>query len=166
MEQLIATPVRGSELILGKLIPYFAIGMLDMLLAVLMGQFLFHVPLRGNVALLFGLASIFLVGVLAMGMLISIVTKAQLVASQLAMTLTFLPAFLLSGFMFAIANMPRPIQWVTLRGPGPLLHHDPQGDLPEGRGAGDPRRRGGAAGRLRRGDGGPGRLEVQEEAGR
>ncbi len=64
-------------------------------------------------ALLFGMASIFLVGVLAMGMLISIVTKSQLLASQLAMVLTFLPAFLLSGFIFAIANMPRPIQWIT-----------------------------------------------------
>ena len=87
--------------------------MLDVLLAVLMGQFLFHVPLRGSVALLFGMAAIFLVGVLAMGMLISIVAKSQLLASQMAMTLTFLPAFLLSGFMFAIANMPRPIQVIT-----------------------------------------------------
>jgi ABC-2 type transport system permease protein len=113
MEQLIATPVRGSELILGKLIPYFTIGMLDMLLAVLLGQFLFHVPLRGNVALLFALASVFLLGVLMMGITISIITKAQVVACQLAMTLTFLPSFLLSGFIFAIVNMPRPIQWVT-----------------------------------------------------
>ena len=113
MEQLIATPVRGSELILGKLIPYFSIGLLDMVLAVLMGQFLFRVPLRGNVALLFGMASIFLVGVLTMGMLISILTKAQLLASQLAMIATFLPAFLLSGFIFAIANMPAAIRCIT-----------------------------------------------------
>lgn len=113
MEQLIATPVRGSELILGKLIPYFTIGMLDMLLAVLLGQFLFHVPLRGNVALLFALASVFLLGVLTMGITISIITKAQVVACQMAMTLTFLPSFLLSGFIFAIVNMPRPIQWIT-----------------------------------------------------
>jgi ABC-2 type transport system permease protein len=113
MEQLISTPVRGSELVLGKLIPYFAIGLLDMVLAVLLGQFMFEIPLRGNVALLFGVASIFLVGVLAMGMLFSIATKSQLLASQLAMTVTFLPAFLLSGFIFAIVNMPRPIQWIT-----------------------------------------------------
>jgi ABC-2 type transport system permease protein len=113
MEQLISTPVRGSELVLGKLIPYFAIGLLDMVLAVLLGQFMFAIPLRGNVALLFGIASIFLVGVLAMGMLFSIATKSQLLASQLAMTVTFLPAFLLSGFIFAIVNMPRPIQWIT-----------------------------------------------------
>jgi ABC-2 type transport system permease protein len=78
-----------------------------------MGQFLFHVPLRGSVSLLFGMSSIFLVGVLAMGMTVSIVAKSQLLASQLAMTLTFLPSFLLSGFMFMIANMPRPLQLVT-----------------------------------------------------
>lgn len=113
MEQLISTPVKGPELILGKLVPYFAIGLLDVLIAVLLGQFLFHVPLRGNVALLFGMASVFLVGVLAMGITISIAAKQQLLASQLAMTLTFLPAFLLSGFMFAIVNMPKPIQIIT-----------------------------------------------------
>jgi ABC-2 type transport system permease protein len=113
MEQLISTPVQGSELVCGKLIPYFAIGLLDMVLAVTLGQFLFQIPLRGNVALLFGVASIFLIGVLTMGMLFSIATKSQLLASQLAMTATFLPAFLLSGFIFAIVNMPRPIQWIT-----------------------------------------------------
>jgi ABC-2 type transport system permease protein len=113
MEQLISTPVKGPELILGKLLPYFAIGMLDVLLAVLMGQFLFHVPLRGNVALLFAMAAIFLAGALSLGMLISIVTKSQLLASQLAMVLTFLPSFLLSGFMYAIGNMPPAIQFVT-----------------------------------------------------
>ncbi|RJP65928.1 MAG: ABC transporter permease [Candidatus Abyssobacteria bacterium SURF_17] len=113
MEQLISTPVKGHELILGKLLPYFLIGMVDVLIAVLMGEFLFHVPLRGNVALLFGLAAIFLVGALALGMVISIVTKSQLLASQLAMVLTFLPSFLLSGFMYAISNMPRPIQVMT-----------------------------------------------------
>ena len=113
MEQLISTPVRGPELILGKLLPYFAIGMLDVILAVLMGEFVFHVPLRGNVALLFGMAAIFLVGALSLGLLISIVTRSQLLASQLAMVLTFLPSFLLSGFMYAISNMPLPIRVIT-----------------------------------------------------
>jgi ABC-2 type transport system permease protein len=113
MEQLISTPVKATELILGKLLPYFAVGMLDVLLAVLMGEFLFRVPLRGNAALLFAMAAIFLAGALSLGMLISIVTKSQLLASQLAMVLTFLPAFLLSGFMYAISNMPQPIQWIT-----------------------------------------------------
>jgi ABC-2 type transport system permease protein len=113
MEQLISTPLRSEELILGKLLPYFVIGLVDVLFAVLMGQFLFHVPLRGSVALLFGLGAVFLTGALALGMVISIVTKSQLVANQVAMVVTFLPSFLLSGFMFAISNMPRPIRLVT-----------------------------------------------------
>lgn len=113
MEQLIATPIKGSELILGKLLPYFALGMLDVLLAVLMGEFLFEVPLRGNVGLLFGMAAVFLVGALSLGMFISIMTRSQLLASQLAMVLTFLPSFLLSGFMYSITNMPTPIQVMT-----------------------------------------------------
>jgi len=82
-------------------------------LAVVMGKFLFEVPLRGSVALLFVSSGAFLVGALSMGILFSIVARSQLLASQLAMMITFLPAFLLSGFVFAIANMPRPIQVVT-----------------------------------------------------
>lgn len=113
MEQLVSTPLKGPELIVGKLIPYFAIGMLDVLFAVLMGEFLFRVPLRGSSALLFGTAAIFLAGALSLGMVISIMTKSQLLASQLAMVLTFLPSFLLSGFMYAIGNMPSAIQAVT-----------------------------------------------------
>jgi ABC-2 type transport system permease protein len=113
MEQLISTPVKGSEIVLGKLMPYFGLGMLDVLLAVVMGEFLFHVPLRGSVALLFAMAAIFLAGALSLGMVISIVTRSQLLASQLAMVLTFLPSFLLSGFVYAIGNMPVPIQLAT-----------------------------------------------------
>ena len=113
MEQLIATPVTGAELILGKLAPYFVVGMLDVALAVAAGQFLFAVPLRGSGALVFAMAAVFLTGALAMGILISIVTKSQLLASQFAMVTTFLPAFLLSGFMYAIANMPAPIRIAT-----------------------------------------------------
>lgn len=113
MEQLISTPVRPAELILGKLLPYFVIGMLDVVIAVLMAVFLFDVPLRGSVGLLLAMAAVFIVGTLAQGILISTVARAQLLASQLAMVSTFLPAFLLSGFMFAIANMPVPVQALT-----------------------------------------------------
>ncbi|HRT43460.1 MAG TPA: ABC transporter permease [Phycisphaerae bacterium] len=113
MEQLIATPVRGIELVLGKLIPYFVVGMFDVLLAVLMTELVFHVPLRGNILLLFGTAAVFLSGALSIGMLISILTRNQLLATQLAMVLTFLPADLLSGFLSPIENMPRAIQLVT-----------------------------------------------------
>lgn len=113
MEQLISTPVRPVELITGKLAPYFAIGLLDMSIAVLMGEFLFHVPMRGSLVLLFAMACIFLVGAMSMGLLISVVTKNQLLASQMALVGTFLPAFLLSGFAFAIANMPVAVRAVT-----------------------------------------------------
>ncbi len=113
MEQLIATPVKSHELILGKIIPYFAIGMFDMLIIVLMGDLLFHVPMRGSYLLLFAISALFLVGVLGLGILISILTRNQLLAGQLAIIATFLPAFLLSGFIYPIENMPRAIQIVT-----------------------------------------------------
>lgn len=113
MEQLISTPVKPAELIVGKLVPYFAIGMLDVLIAVIMAVYLFDVPLRGSVVLLFAMAALFIVGTLSQGILLSTLAKQQLLASQLAMVSTFLPAFLLSGFMFAIANMPVAVQAFT-----------------------------------------------------
>jgi ABC-2 type transport system permease protein len=113
MEQLISTPIKGPELVIGKLIPYFTIGLFDVLLAVLMAEFLFHVPLRGSVVFLFAMAVVFLIGTMSWGILISINTKNQLLASQFAMVSTFLPSFLLSGFMFSIANMPDAIQVIT-----------------------------------------------------
>jgi ABC-2 type transport system permease protein len=113
MEQLISTPVRAPELVLGKLLPYAFIGLVNMLIAVLMAVFLFHVPLRGSVPLLFAVGTVFVVGTLAQGILISTLARRQLLASQMAMVSTFLPAFLLSGFAFAIANMPLPVQVVT-----------------------------------------------------
>jgi ABC-2 type transport system permease protein len=113
MEQLIATPITPPELVLGKLLPYFAIGFLDVVLAVIVGTLVFRVPFRGNLALLLGLSLIFLLGALSLGMVISIKARSQLVASQVAMVLTFLPSFLLSGFMYDIGNMPGWLQAVT-----------------------------------------------------
>jgi ABC-2 type transport system permease protein len=113
MEQLISTPVKRWELVLGKLVPYFVIGMLDVALAVGMGEVLFRVPFRGNLGLVFGTAAVFLTGALGMGLLISIVARTQALANQMAMVMTFVPAFLLSGLIFAIANMPLPIRAVT-----------------------------------------------------
>jgi ABC-2 type transport system permease protein len=121
MEQLISTPVKGRELILGKLIPYLALGQVDVLLAVLLGQFLFRVPLRGSVLLLFALAMLFLVGTMSLGIVISIAAKNQLLANQMAMILTFAPSFLLSGFVFPISNMPRAVQIVTYLVPARFL---------------------------------------------
>ena len=113
MEQLISTPMRPPELILGKLIPYLAIGLVDLVIAVSMAVFLFKVPLRGSVVLLFGVGTVFIVATLAQGILISTITRQQLLASQVAMVATFLPAFLLSGFAFAIANMPVVVRGIT-----------------------------------------------------
>ncbi len=113
MEQLISTPVKTPELIIGKLLPYFFIGFVDVALSVIMAVFVFEVPLQGSLLLLAVLSSIFLFGGLSLGILISIAAKSQLVASQISMVVTFLPAFLLSGFMYAIANMPKPLQVIT-----------------------------------------------------
>lgn len=113
MEQLISTPVRPLELILGKFVPYFTIGMIDLIIAVLMGRFVFMVPLRGNLFLLFVLSSIFLTGALGLGIVISIVAKNQLLASQMALLTSFLPTMLLSGFTYEIFNMPKAVQAVT-----------------------------------------------------
>ena len=113
MEQLMVTPVSAGELILGKLAPYFCIGLLDLLLCIGVGEFLFDVPLRGSLLLLGGLSILFLFGALSFGILLSIITKSQLLASQLAIVTTVLPAFLLSGFIFPLENMPAPIQAVS-----------------------------------------------------
>jgi ABC-2 type transport system permease protein len=113
MEQLIATPVSPLELIFGKLAPYFCIGVLDLILCICVGEFVFDVPLRGSLGLLGWVAMLFLFGALSFGILLSIITKSQLLASQLAIVTTVLPAFLLSGFIFPIENMPLPIQTVT-----------------------------------------------------
>ncbi len=113
MEQLIATPVQPIELFLGKMAPYFVIGVADVLFSVAMGVWVFDVPLRGSFAFLLGVTAMFLVGGLSLGIMVSTIAKSQLVASQLAMVATFLPAFLLSGFLYSIDNMPRALQVVT-----------------------------------------------------
>jgi ABC-2 type transport system permease protein len=113
MEQLISTPIRRGELILGKFIPYFMIGFFDLLVAISMGQFVFRVPFRGNLVLLLILSSIFLTGALSQGIYFSIVAKNQRLATQLAVLTTFLPTFILSGFIFPIYNMPKVIQVFT-----------------------------------------------------
>ena len=113
MEQLIATPVGTAELIVGKMTPYYLIGIIDMALSVVMATALFEVPFRGSLALLFVISTVFLFGSLSFGIIISIVTKSQLVSSQISVVATYLPAFLLSGFMFSISNMTRPLQVMT-----------------------------------------------------
>jgi ABC-2 type transport system permease protein len=113
MEGLMATPLKRAELLLGKLGPYFLIGMFDMTVVVAMGKFLFQVPLRGSPWLLFAMAAIFLIATLGQGLLISVSSENQLQAFQMAMLTTFLPSFLLSGFVFSIYLMPWPLQIVS-----------------------------------------------------
>ena len=113
MEGLMATPLKKTELLLGKLGPYFIIGMFDMLIVMGMGKFLFDVPLRGSGLLLLCLSALFLIATLGQGLLISVSAENQLQAFQMAMLSTFLPAFLLSGFVFSIYLMPWPLQIVS-----------------------------------------------------
>ena len=113
MEQLITTPVKGTELIAGKLIPYLVIGFIDVLLAVLTGVIILNVPLKGSVFLVLLSTFVFLVAGLTQGMLISIITKNQLTSNMFAMVTTFVPSFILSGFVFAIKNMPEFLQYLS-----------------------------------------------------
>jgi len=113
MEQLLSTPLRPAELVLGKMSAYFTLGLADALIAVAIGVGLFGVPLRGNVALLFTSTCVFLFGALCWGILISAITRSQLLAYQIGIISSFLPAFLLSGFVFSIENMPAVVQVVT-----------------------------------------------------
>ncbi len=113
MELLISTPVRKGELIIGKLFPYFFIGLLDLFLAFIMGRVVFQVPFRGSLLLLLLLSCVYLVVALGLGMTISTVARTQILANQMAMIIGFLPTFLLSGFTFVIANMPLWLQIIT-----------------------------------------------------
>lgn len=113
MEQLAATPVRRSEVVIGKLLPYVAIGIVDIVLVTVIGVLLFGVPFRGSPLLLMPLSLAFIIGSLGLGIFISAVAKNQLLATQMALMTTFLPAFLLSGFMYSIEVMPRALQLIT-----------------------------------------------------
>jgi ABC-2 type transport system permease protein len=114
MEQLLSTPVRPAELALGKLSAYFVVGMVDMLICLCVGVFAFGVPLKGSLVLLLTSSCIFLFGSLGLGIMISASSRTQIKAYQIAMMTSFLPAFLLSGFVYSISNMPRVIQVIAL----------------------------------------------------
>ncbi|TCK62540.1 ABC transporter permease [Seleniivibrio woodruffii] len=113
MEQLISTPVTQLELTFGKFIPLYCIGLADIIIAVGLGRLVFDVPMRGNPALLFFVATLFLTGVLFFGLVLSINLKKQVLANQIALITGFLPTMILSGFVFTISNMPLPIQALT-----------------------------------------------------
>ncbi|MFH0976885.1 MAG: ABC transporter permease [Spirochaetota bacterium] len=113
METLITTPVRGFELVFGKLIPFIFIGILDIIVMISVGYFIFKVPIKGSFVELFLLDLLFLIGTSSMGILISASTRVQVLSVQMAMNLTYLPTIILSGFIFPIQNMPLFIQGVT-----------------------------------------------------
>lgn len=113
MEAVLSTPASVVEILIGKLLPYFAFGMIATLASAALAIFVFDVPLRGSLLALLTLSAVFLVPALGQGLLISALTKNQFLASQIALFSGFLPSFLLSGFLFEIDAMPVPIQTIT-----------------------------------------------------
>jgi len=114
MEAIMATPASISEIILGKIIPYFALGMFSMLLCFFVAYFWYEIPFIGSFLMLIVLSSIYLICSLLIGLTISILAKNQFVAAQISLIAGFLPSFILSGFLFEITNMPQWLQIVTL----------------------------------------------------
>ena len=113
MEAVLSTPASVVEILIGKLLPYFALGMLSTLGAAALAVFVFDVPLRGSLAALLLLSAVFMVPALGQGLLISSVTRNQFLAAQIALFSGFLPAFMLSGFLYEIDAMPAPIRAIT-----------------------------------------------------
>jgi ABC-2 type transport system permease protein len=112
-EALFVTPVRAEEILLGKTIPYFALGMIGLALCLLAAKFLFQVPFRGSILVLTGTSMLYLLVALSIGLAISSAVKSQFVASQLTMLVTFLPAMMLSGFLFDLRSMPAVVRMIT-----------------------------------------------------
>jgi len=113
MEQLISGPARSHEIVIGKMLPYFFLGLTQVALVVLAGNFIFKVPLRGSLFVLFVVSSIFLFCGLSLGLLSSIVTKSQQLAYMISILTTLLPSYILSGFIFPIKSMPKIIQLIS-----------------------------------------------------
>jgi len=113
LEALFVTPVRTDEILLGKTVPYFVLGLIGLLLCLLAAKFLFHVPFRGSLTMLNGASMLYLLVALAIGLLISSAFKSQFVASQITILVTFLPAVMLSGFLFDLSSMPAAVRIFT-----------------------------------------------------
>jgi ABC-2 type transport system permease protein len=114
METIKSMPIKAGELLLGKAIPYFFIGLANVLIAILLGQLLFGIVMKGNFWLMLASASLYLSVALSLGLWISNVTKSQLMANQIAILTTYLPSLLLSNFVFPVINMPKFLQLITL----------------------------------------------------
>jgi pyoluteorin transport system permease protein len=113
IEALFVTPARSAEILVAKMIPNFALGMIGLLLVLGAARILFHVPLRGSLVTLAGASSLYLLVTLAIGLVISSTVKNQFVASQLALLVTFMPAMMLSGFLYDLRSMPAAVRAVT-----------------------------------------------------
>ena len=113
MEQILSTPLRPAEMVLGKMLAYFGVGLADAAIALLVGLFVFNVPFRGSLLFLTLSTCVFLFGALFWGIFVSAAARTQLQAYQMGILSSFLPAFLLSGFVYSIESMPRIIQVVT-----------------------------------------------------
>ncbi|MGA2127085.1 MAG: ABC transporter permease, partial [Xanthobacteraceae bacterium] len=112
-EAMFVTPIRSGEILIGKTAPYFVMGMMGLLLCIVSAKYLFDVPLRGSVLVLTGVSMLYLLVALGIGLLVSSVTKSQFLASQVALLVTFLPAMMLSGFLFDLHSMPTAIRAIT-----------------------------------------------------
>jgi ABC-2 type transport system permease protein len=121
METLITTPVRAGELVLGKLVPYLFIGLFDVVFTVVLGYFVFNVPIKGSFLEFYLVALLFLVGTSSLGIMISSVARTQVLSVQAAIILTYLPSFILSGFVFPVQNMPIAVQAITYLIPAKYL---------------------------------------------
>jgi ABC-2 type transport system permease protein len=134
MEQLFASPVGRLEIVLGKLLPYLALGLLELMLVLAFGAAVFDVPIRGSLALVFLLGLVFLVAMLGQGLFISVVSKSQMVATQAGALSAMLPSIILSGMIFPIENMPLPLQLLSRAIPARYLVHGLRGVLLKGNG--------------------------------
>ena len=123
MEQLFASPIGRLEIVLGKLLPYLALGMVQLLLVITMGSTVFDVPIRGSLPLIFLAGLFFLSGMLGQGLFISVVARNQLVATQAGALSSLVPALILSGMLVPIENMPRILQAITIVVPARYLVH-------------------------------------------
>lgn len=113
MESLISTPVRGHEVVLGKLLPYLLIGLFDIIVSMCLGYFVFDVPFNGSFLEMTIISLLFLIGTSSMGLFISMATRVQVLSVQVAMVVTYLPSFILSDFIFPIQNMPAVVRGIT-----------------------------------------------------
>jgi ABC-2 type transport system permease protein len=113
LESLFVTPVRADEILIGKTLPYFLLGLIGLALCIVAAKYLFHVPIRGTLPILLLASMLYVLVALGIGLLISSSVKNQLVASQLSMLATFMPALMLSGFLFDLRSMPAAIRIIT-----------------------------------------------------